>query len=256
MSESYSIIIPTYNRLETLKTVLTALGRQDAPELVGEIVVVDDGSQDGTAEWVRGAELPFPTVVLEGRRGGPAAARNAGIEAASGRWALFLCDDIEATPGLLRAHHQARASDPSCAVQGPVDWPPGTHVTHFMRFAIKHYHWHFADYTDLQELPARHFITSNASAELATLRALGGFDPGFTYGYEDTDLGLRMEKAGVRLHYAERAVAYHHHQIDLYSYSRREEAVGRSAAHFAQKWPEHPSFTGVRKLPGRARGGG
>ena len=250
MGHRYSVIIPTYNRREGLALVFRGLEAQDAPELIEEVVIVDDGSSDGTADWVRAQTLPWPVRLLEGRRGGPAAARNAGIAVAEGRYVLFLCDDIEPTPGLVRGHHECRdRGATTCCVQGRVDWPPDTVVTHFMRFALEHYHWSFEGLTDGEELDWRHFVTSNASIELATLREQGCFDEGFTYGFEDTDLGLRLERAGALLRYAESAVGHHHHVIDLASYCRREEAVGISAAHFARKHPDLPELIGADKLP-------
>ncbi len=62
-------------------------------------------------------------------------------------------------------------------------------------------------------------------------------------------MGLRLERAGTVLRYADRAVGYHHHIIDLASYCRREEAVGKSAAYFARKYPDLPELIGAGKLP-------
>ncbi|MBD3291438.1 MAG: glycosyltransferase, partial [Armatimonadia bacterium] len=130
MERAYSIVVPTYNRRETLLRVLRGIEEQDAPGLLHEVVVVDDGSADGTADAVRGLETPLEVELLTGRRGGPAAARNAGVEASSGTHVLFLCDDVEPTPGLLAAHDRrhAEASGPHVVV-GRVDWPPGKDVT-------------------------------------------------------------------------------------------------------------------------------
>jgi glycosyltransferase involved in cell wall biosynthesis len=250
MAGAYSVVIPTFNRRETLQIVLRALGRQDARELLGEVVVVDDGSSDGTAGAVRGLATSFPLRVLEGRRGGPAAARNAGIEAAEGRYVLFLCDDIEPTPALLRKHHERRhgMDEPHCVV-GRVDWAPNLQVTHFMRFVMANYHFGFERFTCAQLLPFDGFITANLSISRELLLEHGGFDEDFSYGFEDTELGLRMSEAGVSILYAPEALGLHHHELGLASYCRRQYAVGRSAAHFVRKHPDRPEVTGAHRLP-------
>ncbi len=81
----FSVVIPTYNRLDVLPEVLEALEQQeDAPDF--EIVVVDDGSTDGTTEWLRERPFRVPAAVLSQPNRGPAAARNLGSprRAASG----------------------------------------------------------------------------------------------------------------------------------------------------------------------------
>ncbi len=250
MAGIYSVIIPTYNRRQTLLTVLRALERQEAAELIREVVVVDDGSSDGTADTVRELHTPLPIELLEGRRGGPAAARNAGIATARAERVLFLCDDIEASPALLSAHEMRRrgASGPH-AVVGRVDWPPGKAVSCFEAFAIERYHFGYAALDGRDELPFHAFITANLSIDRELLHGLGGFDEGFSYGWEDTDLGLRAVEAGVRLLYAPEALGYHHPGSDPASYCRRQEAVGRSAAHFVRKHPDHGSVVGADRLP-------
>lgn len=250
MSRSYSVIIPTYNRRDTLLIVLKALRHLDAPELLHEVVVVDDGSTDGTAEAVSALATPLDINLLTGGRGGPAAARNAGIEAASGDHLLFLCDDVEPTPGLLATHdaRHGEASGPH-AVVGRVDWPPGKCVTHFERFVIENYHFGFEGYNGCDELPFYAFITANLSIERDLMLSLGCFDEGFSYGWEDTDLGLRAAKAGVRVLYAPEALAYHHHEITPASYCRRQSAVGHSAVHFLRKHPDHQKVVGADRMP-------
>lgn len=250
MSRSYSVVIPTYNRRDTLLLVLDALERQDRPELLREVVVVDDGSSDGTAEALAELEKPLEIALLTGRRGGPAAARNAGIEAASGDHILLLCDDIEPDPGLLSAHDRRHdeATGPH-AVVGRVAWPEGKSVSHFEQFVIENYHFGFEGYEGREELPPEAFITANLSIERALLMELGCFDEGFSYGWEDTDLGLRAAEDGVRVLYAPDAVGYHHHVITEESYCNRQNAVGCSAVHFMHKHPDRPDVTGCDRMP-------
>lgn len=246
----YSVVIPTHNRKDTLLRVIAALERQDAPGLLHEVIVVDDASTDGTAEALGRLHTNVPLVALRASHGGPGAARNRGAEAASGRYLLFLCDDIEAEPRLLRKHHERRANEPEphCVV-GRVDWPTDAHVTWFMRFVEEHYHFGFGRLEGLRELPFHALITANASMSRELFLESGGFDESFPYGFEDTDLGLRLSRAGVRILYAPDALGRHHHRVDMASYCRRQEMVGRSAVRFAAKHPDRPEVTALDRLP-------
>src|SRR6267378_524730 len=98
----FSVVIPTYNRLDMLLRVLDALERQaDAPEF--EVIVVDDGSTDGTASTVAkraGDRLLFRSQP----NGGPGNARNHGVTLASGRVVVFIGDDTVPEPTFLAEH--------------------------------------------------------------------------------------------------------------------------------------------------------
>jgi glycosyltransferase involved in cell wall biosynthesis len=89
-----SVIMPTFNRRQQLPHAIDSVLRQSRP--VDELVVVDDGSTDGTFEWLSeiSAQTQHPRIVaLRQKNGGPAAARNAGIQMASGELIAFLDDD-------------------------------------------------------------------------------------------------------------------------------------------------------------------
>jgi len=94
MAPLVSVIIPTYNRSEMLKRALESVRAQTFPDY--EIVVIDDGSEDDTPRLV--ASLPGPIRYVRIEQAGPAAARNAGIEAAAGELLAFLDSDDEWLP--------------------------------------------------------------------------------------------------------------------------------------------------------------
>ena len=100
----FSVVIPTYQRRDVVVSSVRALAAQeDAPPF--EVVVVVDGSVDGTAEALRALATPFPLSVVEQPNAGRPAACNRGAAAASGELLLFLDDDMEAHPRLLAEVH-------------------------------------------------------------------------------------------------------------------------------------------------------
>ena len=129
-----SVVIPTRDRRRVLGETLAALDRQlDLPGPV-EVIVVDDGSTDGTGAWLEGAAFSgftLRSLVLE--PGGPARARNRGIKMATAVRVLLLGDDTVPEPETLHRHLEA-AGGRETAVQGRIDWHPEEPVTEVMEF--------------------------------------------------------------------------------------------------------------------------
>lgn len=95
-----SVVLPTYNRRTSILNALQSVFEQDYRPI--EIIVVDDGSSDDTAEWLRASSYPLPvTVIALPINQGPAAARNAGLERASGAYVAFLDSDDSWLPEKL-----------------------------------------------------------------------------------------------------------------------------------------------------------
>src|ERR1700676_5073195 len=101
-----TVVIPTYDRAGVLKKALDAYRMQSAPQLIRELIVVDDGSTDGTAAVVFqiSRESPFPVRYLRQSNNGPAAARSAGIREAKSELILFTDDDIIPERTLVAQH--------------------------------------------------------------------------------------------------------------------------------------------------------
>src|SRR5205814_3294574 len=96
---SLTVVIPTFQRKDRLARVLDGLSRQTHPAF--EVVVVDDGSTDGTSQYLRETRFPFHVCAISQLNAGPAAARNAGVAAAKGDVVLFLDDDVIPAPELV-----------------------------------------------------------------------------------------------------------------------------------------------------------
>ncbi len=224
-----SVVVPTHNKRDLLERTLEALAAQ---EVAGgwEVVVVDDGSRDGTPELLAGRQgVPAGRlhVLRSEHNRGRAAARNLGVRAAVGHWVLFLDDDILAPPGLLGAHLAVLEAQPHCGTIGLVRTAPAL---------VDAPHFHYLDSRGLAKIkgdrvPARYFVTQNAAVPRDAFLAVGGFDEAFSgYGFEDVELAFRLEdRLGMIFRPVRRPVPQHlhHHSLEQYLSKRRE--VGRVA---------------------------
>src|SRR5262245_8840024 len=102
-----SVIVPTYQRRDLVLEAVSALGRQEF-EHPFEVIVVVDGSQDGTAEALQQATWSFPLHVIVQANQGLARARNRGAAEAAGEILLFIDDDMTADPRLLAEHDRSQ----------------------------------------------------------------------------------------------------------------------------------------------------
>lgn len=196
-----TVLTATLNRRELLEGLLMALDAQDAPEGSFEVVVVDNGSTDGTWERLQKMNRPNLRVLREEKRGA-AAARNLGLKEVRGERVLFLDDDMEPAPDVVRLHLDAHAREPGTSFLGFIEFPWKDHPEPLLRYLARVQAPALFPFEDGQVVPFAHYYTAHASSPLAALRAVGGFDEELgPYGYEDTDLGYRMEQAGVPLRY-------------------------------------------------------
>ena len=241
-----SVVIPTCNRRPKLERCLAALARQSILPQEFEVVVIDDGSVDGTREWLDGQSFPFALRCLQQTHSGPGTARNLGVAHALGELVLFIGDDIYGDERLLEEHLQAHAENPEAgaAVLGHIDWPPDTTPNAVMDFVCGDAMLQFA-YSYIPSAPAldhRFFYTSNISLKRRFLddAAADGiaFDPSFRRAaFEDSEFAYRLLPRGLTIKYAERARAFHDHSMDLASFSRREFGAGEMAVVFYRKHP-------------------
>ena len=235
-----SVIIPTYNKAALLARTLAALEAQELPGQQWEIVVVDDGSQDGTAQLLaEGAAVADSRLrpVSPGRNCGRAVARDLGLQAARGTYVLFLDDDIVVPPGLLAAHLELLGGR---ADTGTI----GYAVTEAA--LVDGPHFYYLDSRAVAKLapgpaPSRYFVTQNAAVPRAALIAAGGFDKDFAgYGFEDMDVGFRLEdRAGLSFQALKQPVPVHvhHHSLDEY-FAKKRECGALSLPYLARQHPQ------------------
>lgn len=246
-----SVVIPTHNREALLLSMLCSLERQILSADQFEILVIDDGSTDGTPELCL-------RLVAEGliryRRvtsGGIAQAKNFGILAAAGRIVLFLDDDDIAAPELLERHVEIhdRHPDVGVAVLGYTTWAPGLTVTPLMKYVTEIGQLLFAyPLTEDTPLPFHHFWGGRTSCKRQFLLDHGIFDPAFTSIIEDIELAYRLAPAGLTVLHTRSAVTEMARGFSFEEFCERCERRGRALALFAALHPEPDveEFCGTR----------
>lgn len=248
MAPLYSVVIPSYNRMDVLPDVVAALEAQEGSPPF-ELVIVDDGSTDGTLQWLQQREFSVATRILSQENRGPAAARNAGVAAASGTWLAFLGDDTVPSAGWLKAHHDARRSRGSSseiAVIGYTGWHERMRLTPFLHYINEFgLQFGYSIIEDPEDVPFNFFYTSNLSLERRSL-VEEPFDLGFPYpAWEDIEVSYRLKQRGLRLVYESTARVAHHHPTDLDRFAERQFKAGVCAVVFYRRHPELGSFLGL-----------
>ena len=181
-----SVVLPTHNRAGLLPRALASVLAQTCGEAF-EVIVIDDGSGDGTAAYLAAIADPRLKVLRNETAQGAAAARNRGLAAAGAPVTAFLDDDDELLPGFLAAsltaHRQAPVPD-LCWTGVLYALPDGREeVERWERWAGS------------QRFVIRLAGCCGISFRTEALRGLGGFDPAFAIS-EDTDLFMRLVEAG------------------------------------------------------------
>jgi glycosyltransferase involved in cell wall biosynthesis/peptidoglycan/xylan/chitin deacetylase (PgdA/CDA1 family) len=261
MSARFSIVIPTYQRRDLVVKTVTALERQEMTDF--EVIVVIDGSTDGTGEALRRLEVAFPMTVIEQPNMGRAAAVNAGARAARGEVLLFLDDDMEAHPRLL-GEHEVALREGAQVVFGHLalhnESPPN-----LMSDGIER--WARSRLARLSAPGARFamddYVTGQMSVSADVFRAVGGFDVSFTrnglFGGEDLDFGYRLARTGYRIVFKPEAISYQRYVVDPEEVLRRGKESGRSQQELVLKHPEWAAELGrdlrYKSLKSRLVGG-
>lgn len=213
-----SVAIVNWNGRHLLADCLPSVAALDYPRGDLEIVVVDNGSRDGSVEWLR-AEWPAVRVVAHGENRGFAAAANDAARAATGAVVAFLNNDCRVAPGWLRALVEVLAADGAAAAGGCLlDWE-GVRVD--FGGAAMNFHGHgsqrgwgrpwVAGPAPRPE-PALFACGGAMAVDRGRFLASGGFDADFFAYFEDVDLGWRLWVLGERVLYVPAAIAYHRHR--------------------------------------------
>jgi len=235
-----SVVIPTYERRETIVRNVLALDRQSFRDF--EAIVVVDGASDGTAEALRALDVTFPLTVLEQSNRGVAEARIAGAAAARGEVLLFIDDDMEAEPQML-AEHEASHRQGFDFVLGDLPLHPAS-PRNLLSGGVGL--WARSRRERLEaagnELGLDDLLTGQMSVSRRAFDSVGGFDASFTRDglvpSGDIDFGYRILKGGFRATFNPAAISYQYYDVDPADYLRRARDIGASEQELVIKHPE------------------
>ena len=221
-----SIVIPTYNRKPILEKCLLALENQKLNKNIRnyEIIVIDDGSTDGTSLWINNNKANFPHVVLfEQDHGGPALGRNLGVIKSKYEVIIFIDSDLIVLDDFITCHVDKllsfwRKNDKKCFTYGTV-----INTSNFLNPQSENH--------KIMDTSFAYFATGNVAISKELIKSVGLFDASFSlYGWEDLELGERLKKIGTKLIKCPRAVGFHWHppfncgQIDALITQEKERA--------------------------------
>ncbi len=256
----FSVIITTYNRADILNECLEAYYRQSVDERDYEIIVVNDGSTDHTAQIVSAFSKKHKNLVyIRQKNQGQGIARNNGLKHARGEVVVIGQDDIIPTHDFLYEHQKFHYMYPqeNAAVLGFTAWHPKLKINNYMNWMVNGssilglFGGHQFAYEKLKGkkfADYNFFYTSNISLKRSLLNKYH-FDPAFSfYGWEDIELGYRLHlSVDLKIYYNSWAVAYHDHHMEESSLAGRMKAVGYSAWIIHKKYPELGKVPGVGK---------
>ncbi|HLH52263.1 MAG TPA: glycosyltransferase [Verrucomicrobiae bacterium] len=258
-----SIVIPVFNRLDMTQRCLRSIQTHSA-EVDYEVIVVDNCSTDGTAEWVRqfGRDCDRVRLIQNPKNLGFARASNQGAEAARGRYVIFLNNDTEVLSGWLPPMISVVQQDPSVGAVGCKLLFPDRTIQHAgvvisVQAATGHigpFHIYYKQPSDLPDAnQLREYNVCTGACLLlpkALIEELNGFDEEFWNGYEDVDLCLRVREKGLRVVYQPATVVVHY---ESQSGAERFSKEQRNIDLLQKKWRQKVAPDVIVAPDGKAR---
>ena len=222
-----SVVVTTFNRREMLSRCLQSLADQDCSHSEYEVIVVVDGSTDGTREYLRSLRTDIALRVIHQPNRGLAAARNAGLSAATQKVVMFLDDDLICSSQVISEHIRAHESKERVIAFGPVLVSSEKSERAALRATQKFYAAEIylpLERGDSPIWPIHARVPPNSSVSKELLGKFSGFDENFVNAHEDIELGLRLWRDGVRFRYLPRAAVRHE-----YAKSEHDLAVSEAS---------------------------
>jgi GT2 family glycosyltransferase len=242
-----SVVVCSYNGARTIAESLAALENLDYPDY--EVIVVDDGSIDETSRLAG----KYAVRLIRTENSGLSAARNRGLQAATGEIVAYIDDDAYPDPHWLKylAAPMMR-NEQHAGIGGPNLAPPGDGViadcianspggpTHVL----------------LSDQIAEHIPGCNMAFKRDRLLAIGGFDQQFRVAGDDVDVCWRLQDRGWTLGFAPAAIVWHHRRNSVKRYFQQQLGYAQAEALLAQKWPAKYNCAGHLTWQGRLYGKG
>ena len=250
-----SVVVASYNRLDSLLWLLNDLREQKPIDGAFEVVVVDDGSSQAVAPEVNSRTFSFDVRVLTQANRGPAVARDVGIGEARGEWIVIVDDDMVLPETFLSAHmaaHTGADKNPPADVvlghiRGPADATGLALFERFHQFSLDRFV--AAHQNGSLSLDGGRLCTGNVSFRKADYLAVGGFDLALGR-LEDRELGIRFESANYSLVFS--VDAWNEHRSDhedVLTWRRRSRQYGQLDTVISAKYGANPAVSPWAFLP-------
>jgi glycosyltransferase involved in cell wall biosynthesis len=249
-----SVIIPTYNRCDSVLRALEALSRQTYSCDDFEAVVISDGSTDGTAKGITSLSVPFRLRFIEQRNLGPSVARNHGARTAASPLLVYMDDDIEPVPEFLEEHAREHSVDDGLVLIGPQSGPENEPMSHWVAWEHRMLRKQYAKFSaGIWEAGPNNLYSGNFSVLREHLLAVGGFNEEFTR-QEDVELGFRLAHRGLHFRFNMRANGIHRPTRSFESWYRTPYEYGRRDVQMAREGGEERAIALARKHFGERNG--
>jgi GT2 family glycosyltransferase len=236
-----SVVVCSCNGARTLRQCLDGLTCLDYPNY--EVIVVNDGSTDGTADIAR----DYPVHLINQSNQGLSAARNVGLAASEGEIVAYIDDDAYPHRYWLRYLAAAFGRAPLVGIGGP-NLPPADDG--FIAECI-------ADapgnplHVLLSDEVAEHIPGCNMAYRKEALVAIGGFDPRFRAAGDDVDICWRLQERGWTIGFCPTAVVWHHRRNSIRAFWKQQYGYGKAEAQLEDKWPQRCNALGHIGWAGR-----
>ncbi len=228
----FSIIIPTYNRPERLRTCLDSLIRLNYLRDHFEVIVVDDGSDDPLDILVNSYYDEINLILIQQSNAGPAQARNTGANVAKGQYLAFTDDDCTLHPNWLSTLENAFFHQPKALIGGKTINSLSDNLYSTASQLLIDYLY---EYYNINSTQPRFFASNNFAVARELFHQVGQFDVNFPLAAgEDREFCDRWLFSGYSLYYVPQAIIYHSHDLNLPKFWRQHFNYGCGAFHFHQ----------------------
>lgn len=239
-----SVVVCSYNGAATIGACLAGLRELDYPSY--EIIVVDDGSTDSTADIARDAGAR----VISQPNSGLSAARNAGLAAAHYDIVAYIDDDAWPDRDWLRYLAWTFLTTDYVAVGGPNVPPPTANLVEAAVSRGPGGPIHVL----LSDREAEHIPGCNMAIRREALTAIGGFDPRFRVAGDDVDVCWRLQERGWALAFNPAAMVWHQRRQSVSAYVKQQRDYGKAEALLERKWPTKYNGRGHVEWSGQVYG--
>lgn len=227
---TFSIIIPTYERLAQISKCLESIANLDYPKNKFEVIVVDDGSINPPEKLINSYKDRLNIRLFTQKNAGPAGARNTGAKKANGKFLAFTDDDCEPQSNWLNAFENEFKRDSEIFLGGYTinslsDNPYSTASQELINYLYSYY--------NSEQNNATFFASNNIAVKADLFQSIGGFDvTTLRATAEDREICDRWVYKGNKMTYTTDAVVFHSHNLSLSQYWGQHFNYGRGAYYF------------------------